>query len=109
MAKSNIGDYNNAHTPEERKEHARRGGLAKGESYKKKRLLKEYLQAILDCETAQGKTYAEEISFSLIQKALDGDTKAFEVIRDSIGQKPKDEIELNNSNITINIDDTTKS
>lgn len=109
MARANISEYNNSLTPEERKEHARLAGIAKGESYKKKRMLKEYLQLILDCKSDRGKTYAEEISLSLVQKALDGDTKAFEVIRDSTGQKPKDEIELSNTNITINIDDTTKS
>ena len=34
------------------------------------------------------------MSLAIIDKALNGDTKAFEVIRDSIGEKPKDKLEL---------------
>ena len=33
------------------------------------------------------------MSLALISKALTGDTKAFEVIRDTIGEKPKEQIE----------------
>ena len=34
------------------------------------------------------------MSLAMIEKAMKGDTKAFEVIRDSIGEKPKDKLEL---------------
>ena len=37
---------------------------------------------------------AELISIRQLQKALDGDTKAFEVIRDTAIQKPIDKIEV---------------
>ena len=35
------------------------------------------------------------ISIAIFERALNGDTKAFEVIRDTIGEKPKEEIEVN--------------
>ena len=35
----------------------------------------------------------ERVSLALIKQALDGNTKAFEVIRDTIGEKPVDKIE----------------
>jgi hypothetical protein len=43
------------------------------------------------------------ITVALIEKALQGDTKAFEVIRDTIGQKPKENIDLNSGKINITI------
>ena len=36
----------------------------------------------------------KKISLALIQKALNGDIKAFEVIRDSIGQKQAEKVEV---------------
>ena len=40
-----------------------------------------------------GKTYREDINDAIILKALMGDTKAFEVIRDTVGEKPTEKIE----------------
>lgn len=34
------------------------------------------------------------MSLAIFERALNGDTKAFEVIRDTIGEKPKEEIEV---------------
>ena len=36
----------------------------------------------------------EKISFSLIQEALGGNVKAFETIRDTIGEKPKENVNI---------------
>ena len=69
-------------TPEQRRENARKAGLASAEAKKKRKTLREELLALL--ETNQ---YQEKISLSLIKQALDGNTKAFEVIRDSIRRK----------------------
>ena len=43
------------------------------------------------------------ITVALIQKALKGDTKAFEIIRDTIGQKPIEQLDINSNKININI------
>lgn len=40
---------------------------------------------------AKGETQ-DNICLALIEKAQDGDTKAFEVIRDTIGEKPVDKL-----------------
>lgn len=59
------------------------------ESRKRKIELKEELLMLL----SKGDT-TERMSLSLIQKAIDGDVKAFEVIRDTIGQKPVERQEI---------------
>ena len=46
----------------------------------------------------------QNITLALIKQALEGNTKAFEVIRDTVGEKPVDklEAEINNDiNIVI--------
>ncbi len=54
------------------------------------------LEALLekDYKTAEGLTLsgAEAIALKQMEKALRGDTKAFEVVRDSSGQKPIEKI-----------------
>ena len=72
---------------EEARERGRKGGLASGEARRKRKTLKEELLLMLsDGETQQSVTLA------LIEKAMSGDTKAFEVIRDTIGEKPVDKV-----------------
>ena len=72
---------------EEARERGRKGGLASGEARRKRKTLKEELLLMLsDGETQQSVTIA------LIEKAMSGDTKAFEVIRDTIGEKPVDKV-----------------
>lgn len=67
------------------------------ESRKRNKTLKEELELLLLSDERQTK-----ISLALLQEALNGNVKAFEVIRDTIGQKPKDVIE-NINPPTINI------
>ena len=72
---------------DEARERGRKGGLASGEARRKRKTLKEELLLMLsDGETQQSVTLA------LIEKAMSGDTKAFEVIRDTIGEKPVDKV-----------------
>lgn len=79
-------------TPEQRRENARKAGLASAKAKKKRKTLREELLALLETEQ-----YQERISLSLIKQALDGNTKAFEVIRDTVGEKPGDKLELDQS------------
>jgi hypothetical protein len=58
------------------------------ENIARRKTLAEELLALLSTGDTQKK-----MSLSLIQKALQGDTKAFEVVRDSIGEKPTDKVE----------------
>ena len=79
----------NTRTKKEQREIARKGGKASGKARAARKTLKEELLLLL----SQGDTQ-EKISLSLIQEALSGNTKAFEVIRDTIGEKPKDDIDV---------------
>lgn len=76
-------------TKEERSEIARKGGIASSEVRKKRKTLREELLALLEKGDTQ-----EKISLALLQQALDGNVKAFETIRDSIGEKPVEKQEV---------------
>ena len=89
-------------TEEEKREIASKGGKASAEVKRKKKLLKESLEALLEINDNQ-----DNICIALIKKALDGDTKAFEVVRDSIGQKPIDKQEVKQIDTDWFIDDDT--
>lgn len=79
-------------------EMGRKANKAKIEARK---TLREELLALLEKDNTQ-----ERISLSVIQKALKGDTKAFEIIRDTIGEKPKEEINANvNTEIKVTLED----
>ena len=71
----------------EARERGRNGGLASGEARRKRKTLKEELLLIL----SEGETQ-QSVTLALIEKAMSGDTKAFEVIRDTIGEKPIDKV-----------------
>ena len=76
-------------TSEARKK-GKAGGIKSGKVRAERKTLKEELLLLL----SQGNTQ-EKISLALIQKALNGDTKAYEVIRDTCGEKPVDKVQAN--------------
>lgn len=77
-------------------EEQKKGGIASGEARRRKRDLRKALEALLEKDfkdnTGKDVSGAEAIAIKQFQKALDGDTKAFEVIRDTSGQKPVDKV-----------------
>ena len=77
----------------EAREKGKKGGLKSGEVRRERKLLKEELLLLL----STGKTQ-EKISVALIKKALKGDIRAFEIIRDTIGEKPTDKQEITGRN-----------
>lgn len=99
-------------TPEERREAGRKGGIASGEAKRKKKYMKEVLDVVLDMPLKKGKhndvedirnfaslkgknlNVQEAIMIAQIQKALKGDTNAVQFIRDTIGQKQIENINL---------------
>lgn len=76
----------------------RLGGKASGEAKRRMKTFKEELQAILETEMLNAKgekvSYQKNINSALILKAAKGDVRAYEVIRDTLGQRPKDEKEV---------------
>ena len=85
-------------TMEERQEIGRIGGIKSGESKRRMKTFKEELKELLavEMENAKGEKVSvqKNINSALILKASKGDVKAYEVIRDTLGQKPKDEKEV---------------
>lgn len=76
-----------------------KGGKARAEKERQRKALREELIILL----AENKTQ-EKVCIALIQKALGGDIKAFEVIRDTIGEKEINKYQVDCS-IPIIVDD----
>lgn len=78
------------------REIARMGQKASVEARKRKKDIRLALEALLekDYKVKGGTTVsgAEAIALKQMEKALKGDTRAFEVVRDSAGQKPADKL-----------------
>lgn len=82
-------------TLEERQKIGQMGGIKSGESRRRMRTFKEELQALLaldivDQDGDKGNAQ-EKINLAIIKKAAKGDVKAYEAIRDTLGQKPVEE------------------
>lgn len=89
---------NSERTPKERKELARKAGIKSGEARRAKKTMKQMLDYLLEKEITNTKgekaSTLEAISVSLIKQAMSGNTKAFEVIRDTIGQKITEKLDI---------------
>ena len=83
-------------TEEEQRKISSKGGKASVEARRNKKLLRDCLEILLEKEM-QGKkgekmTGAEALSAKLFAEAMKGNVKAFEVLRDTVGQKPADKV-----------------
>ena len=86
---------------EEDREIQKMGGEALQAKLRQRRTLKEeLLLALLIKDKQTGKTRQEEITLAQIERALTGDTKSFLAIRDTIGEKPAEALDLNANVIT---------
>ena len=81
-------------TKEQQREICSKGGKASVKKKKEQKLLKdtinEFLQAI---NPESGKTFQIDLVNAMIQQALSGDVSAFNTVRDTAGQKPKEDIQ----------------
>lgn len=89
-----MSNEQNLRTPstEVAREIGRKGGINSAIAKRARKTLREELIALLESEDIQ-----QKMSVSLIKEAIDGNkagsvTKAFEVIRDTIGEKPVEKI-----------------
>lgn len=107
MPRGNINNLipNSELTPEQRKERAKKAGQKSGEVRAKRKLLKDELLFLLDEKLKggdyAGKTAREAMSARLINRAVNGDTDAYKVIRDTIGEKPTEKIQMGADEETI--------
>lgn len=92
--KENIKPYEfSKDNADKAREAGRKGGVASGKSKREKIVFKELFQTLLAEEYKEGMTNAQAIAAAQIIEALGGNTKAFETIRDTIGQKPVEKAE----------------
>ena len=92
-------------TSEARKK-GKAGGIKSGKVRAERKTLKEELLLLL----AQGNTQ-NKMSLALLKKAMNGDIRAYEVIRDTVGEKPTDKIEQSgdlNNTITVKLEAVEK-
>lgn len=100
---------------ERAKELGKKGGLSKGKNASKRREMKETLNIFLDMSIRSGRTtdidnvnslpelaernitVAEAMAIKVVQKALNGDLNAFELIRDTIGERPHEKVEISHN------------
>lgn len=88
---ANTENLKSVRTVEEARELGRKGGIKSGEVRREKKLLRSLLEEALLKETKTGNN-AVDITNAIIKKAKKGNVKAYEVIRDTIGEKPKENI-----------------
>ena len=102
-------------TPEQRRKNASKAGKASAKKRQQNKTFKEIINKFLDGQVTDDRLKEqmvefgfadEEVSnkscavFALWKEAIKGNTKAFELLRDTIGEKPVEEIkhsgEINN-------------
>lgn len=90
---------NSERSPNEVRENGKKGGIASGKARRQKKLLRECLEILLEKEMTDKKgetmTGAEALSAKLFSEAMKGNVKAFEVLRDTAGQKPVEKVQMN--------------
>ena len=90
----------NERTEEELRQITSKGGKNSGEARREKRALRDTLQELLSLDYDVDGTKmggSEATSIALIKQALKGNVKAYEVIRDTIGEKPTEKVNIENS------------
>ena len=99
-------------TPEQRAEYGRKGAEKANETKRKRKEMRETLDILLNMPLKKGKVYSAEdvkcfadlkgknitidqaMMICLVQKALKGDLNAIAMIRDTVGEKPSDKVEV---------------
>ena len=96
-------------TESEQREISQKGGKASGEARQAKKSLREAMQVLMDADLTgkDGKTMTgtEAMAAKAFQAALKGDWKAWELVRDTAGQKPVDRVKMQTD---VNIADSAE-
>lgn len=106
-------------TPEQRREWARKAGIASAEKARKVKLQRDILREIMsincDDETAVKElqsfgldtSFANAANLAIIRKAVRGDVECMRYIRDTMGEKPTETMQLGVLNTPIKALDLT--
>ena len=99
-------------TPDELRERARAGGIASGKARREKKAMRETLDILLSMPMKDGEyadvgsiqsfaaikgkniSVQEAILIAQVQKAMKGETTAAEYVRDTMGEKPGESVEM---------------
>jgi hypothetical protein len=93
---------------EERKEIAKKGGIASGEARKEKATMKKTLEMLLnEVNKKTGKTYQELSTLGLIKGAVDGKAENYKVMLQLLGELEEQE-QVGTPQVNINIVDHTE-
>lgn len=87
MVRGNPDKLKPVRSKREASERGKTGGKKSGEARRRKKELREHLEALLAGKRGE-MTTVEALTLALVEKGLAGDVRAFEVIRDTIGEKP---------------------
>lgn len=79
---------------ETKKEIQSKGGKAGAISKRKRKAFKEALKTALTVVVEDNKTVQDKGIEALMQKFMSGDPKVFELVRDTIGEKPTEKQEV---------------
>lgn len=97
---------NSERTPEELRAQTSKAGKASGAARRRLRTFAEVARAILDSPETDEETVAllqsiglegnkrDTMTLAQILKASKGDTDAFRIVRDTVGEKPREEMEI---------------
>lgn len=114
----NLKPKNSNQSQEEAKKNGKKGGIASGKARRERKALKEQLEILLKLPLKNEKMKKQivdigidereidnqmALTISLYQEALTGNTKAYELIRDTLGEKPIEQIQNLNPPV-INIE-----
>lgn len=95
---------NEDRTPTQRRENARKAGIASAAKRAERKTFRDGLLLLLNeplkdkSGAATDKTTQDAVIAGLIKKAIAGDVRAVEFIRDTIGEKPVDQVKVSGGN-----------
>lgn len=105
-------------TPKQRRENARRAGKASAKKRQQNKTFKEIINKFLDEQVTNEELKQQMVNFGFVddevsnkscavfalwKEAIKGNTKAFELLRDTVGEKPIEQIQNINPPV-INIE-----
>lgn len=127
---TNEANLDPVQSKDEARKRGRAGGIASGKARREKKLMRETLDMLLSMPIKNGKSadvdsirsfaalkgkninVQEAILIAQVQKAMKGDTRAAEYVRDTIGQKPVENMsvsgEVNNPMAGLTTEDLKK-
>ena len=95
-------------TPEEVREQTRKGGQASGAARRRRKTFAEGLRQLLQMEETDPEarallqslgldgTVQDSLNMAQVRQAYKGDSDAFRLIRDTVGEKPREGLEIGN-------------